>query len=168
MERQVGRINHHAKLHPAPDAPARNNNNTGREAAEKETKGNEMKNVTIKFFDTGSHGTATYFLERGQYAWAVLGDAPSGNGDWAEMGPDALIARLARQYDGPRVGQSSRWYLGGAEVVAVEDVPTEAAQRVYASLGRDAARDAASAADDAQRLRWAATNAATEINSKLW
>lgn len=121
-----------------------------------------MKKVTIKFFDTGCHGTAVYFLERGLYAWAVLGDVPSGNGDWAEIGPDALIVTLARQYDEPRVGQSSRWYLGGAEVISVEEVSPESAQRVYASLGRDAARDAASAADDAQRLRWAAKNAAED------
>lgn len=119
-----------------------------------------MKKVTIRFFDTGDHGTAIYYLERGLCAWGILGDIPSGNGDWSERGPDALIARVSREYHGPKVGQSSRWYLGGAEVIAVEEVSQEAAQSIYASLGRDAARAAASAADDAQRRRWAEKNAA--------
>lgn len=120
----------------------------------------QVKKVTIRFFDTGDHGTAIYYLERGLCAWGILGDIPSGNGDWSERGPDSLIAQVARQYDGPRVGQTSRWHLGGAEVVSVEEVSPEEAQRIYISLGRAAARAAASAADDAQRRRWAEKNAA--------
>jgi hypothetical protein len=120
----------------------------------------QMKKVTIRFFDTVDHGTAIYYLERGLCAWGILGDIPSGNGDWAEIGPDALIARAAREYHGPKVGQFSRWNLGRAEIVSVDDVGQEAAQRIYASLGRAAARAAASAADDAQRRRWAEKNAA--------
>jgi len=118
-----------------------------------------MKKVTIKAFDQGVKTTSVYYLERGMCAWGILGAIPSGNGDWAEIGPDSLIVTLARQYDGPRVGQHIRWHLGGAEVTSVEEVTSEAAQRIYASLGRDAARAAASAADDAQRLRWASSAA---------
>ena len=119
-----------------------------------------MKKVTIEAFDTGTHTTSVYYLERGLCAWGILGDIPSGNGDWAEIGPDALITRAAREYHGPKVGQFSRWNLGRAEITSVEEVGQEAAQRIYESLGRAAARAAASAADDAQRRRWAAAKKA--------
>ena len=114
-----------------------------------------MKKVIVEAFDTGDHTSSIYYIERGRYAWAVLGGTPSGNGDWAEIGPDALITRLARDYRGPQVGQCSKWYLGGAEVTSVEDVTSAEAAEVYKALGRAAAAAAVSAADDAQRLRWA-------------
>ena len=112
-----------------------------------------MKKVIVEAFDTGDHTSHAYYLERGRCAWAVLG--LTSNGDWTDIGPDALIARLARDIHGPKVGQSSRWYLGGAEVTSVEDVTSAEAAEVYKALGRTAASAAASAADDAQRLRWA-------------
>lgn len=119
-----------------------------------------MKKVTIKSFDTGDHMESVYYLERGLLAWGILGDVPSGNGDWAERGPDALIRETAKEYGGPRVGQCHRWHLGFAEVVSVEGVAPEEEQRVYMALGRNAARGVAAAADDAQRKRWAAAKKA--------